>query len=68
MANISIDVRKKTIQELINEEIPSGKYWLPSFQRHYVWDSDNIKELLDSIVQNWRNHFMETISRSSFRY
>ncbi|OGZ85927.1 MAG: hypothetical protein A2463_04735 [Candidatus Staskawiczbacteria bacterium RIFOXYC2_FULL_32_10] len=53
MANISIDVRKKTIQELINEEIPSGKYWLPSFQRHYVWDSDNITELLDSIVQNY---------------
>ncbi len=53
MANISIDVRKKTIQELINEEIPSGKYWLPSFQRQYVWDADNIKELLDSIVQNY---------------
>lgn len=53
MSNISIDVRKKTIQELINEEIPSGKYWLPSFQRQYVWDADNIKELLDSIVQNY---------------
>jgi len=53
MANISIDVRKKTVQELINEEIPSGKYWLPSFQRQYVWDADNIKELLDSIVQNY---------------
>lgn len=53
MANISIDVRKKTIQELIDDEIPSGKYWLPSFQRQYVWDSDNIKELLDSIVHNY---------------
>lgn len=53
MANISIDVRKKTIQELINEEIPSGKYWLPSFQRQYVWDADNIKELLDSVRQNY---------------
>ncbi|MBT9169337.1 MAG: hypothetical protein DDT19_02696 [Syntrophomonadaceae bacterium] len=53
MANISIDVRKKTIQELIDEEIPSGKYWLPSFQRQYVWDADNIKELLDSIRQNY---------------
>ena len=37
---------EKTVQELINEEIPSGKYWLPSFQRQYVWDADNIKELL----------------------
>jgi hypothetical protein len=53
MANISIDVRKKTVQELIDDEIPSGKYWLPSFQRQYVWDADNIKELLDSIVHNY---------------
>src|SRR3989339_47004 len=53
MGNISIDVRKKTIQELIDVEILSGKYWLPSFQRQYVWDEDNIKELLDSIVHNY---------------
>ena len=53
MTNISIDVRKKTIQELVDDEIPSGKYWLPSFQRQYVWDADNIKELLDSIVRNY---------------
>ncbi|MDD4995033.1 MAG: DUF262 domain-containing protein [Patescibacteria group bacterium] len=53
MANISIDVRKKTIQELIDDEIPSGRYWLPSFQRQYVWDADNVKELLDSIVRNY---------------
>lgn len=53
MSNISIDVRKKTVQELINEEIPSGRYWLPSFQRNYVWDSENVKELIDSIIKNY---------------
>lgn len=34
-------------------EIPSGRYWLPSFQRSYVWDSGKIKELLDSIFHNY---------------
>src|SRR5690349_21509607 len=33
-------------------EIPSGRYWLPSFQRSYVWDSDRIRSLLDSIFRN----------------
>lgn len=50
---IKITVRTKTIKELIDQEIPSGQYWLPSFQRQYVWDEDNIKELLDSIIQNY---------------
>ncbi len=53
MPNISINVRVKTIRELIKNEIPSGKYWLPSFQRGYVWDPENIKDLLDSIVKNY---------------
>lgn len=34
-------------------EIPSGRYWLPSFQRDYVWDPDKIKDLLDSIFHNY---------------
>jgi hypothetical protein len=53
MKNISIKVNTVTIQQLIEEEVASGKYWLPTFQRQYVWDSDNIKELLDSIVHNY---------------
>ena len=54
MAITRIDVRTKSIQELMDVgEIPSGRYWLPSFQRSYVWDSDKIKELLDSIFKNY---------------
>jgi hypothetical protein len=35
------------------EEIKSGKYFLPSFQRQYVWDEDDIKDLVDSIINNY---------------
>lgn len=54
MAITRIDVSTKSIQQLMDKgEIPSGRYWLPSFQRSYVWDSDKIKELLDSIFRNY---------------
>ncbi|GEM_PF-567223 len=54
MAITRIDVRTKSIQELMGEgEILSGRYWLPSFQRSYVWDSGKIKDFLDSIFHNY---------------
>jgi hypothetical protein len=34
-------------------EINSGKYFLPSFQRRYEWDEDDIKDLVDSIINNY---------------
>ena len=40
---ILIDVDKKEIKEII-PELESGKYVLPSFQRQYVWDEDDIKD------------------------
>lgn len=43
MKRISIDVDKETIAELI-PDLESGKYMLPSFQRQYVWDEDDVKE------------------------
>jgi len=47
-----IDVDKKEIKEII-PELESGKYLLPSFQRQYVWDEDDIKDLVDSIINNY---------------
>ncbi|MFX0182935.1 MAG: DUF262 domain-containing protein [Candidatus Hodarchaeota archaeon] len=52
MKKISIDVDKKAIEELI-PELESGRYLLPSFQRQYVWDEDDIKDLIDSIINNY---------------
>lgn len=52
MKKISIDVDKKSIEELI-PLLESGKYLLPSFQRQYVWDEDDIKDLIDSIINNY---------------
>ena len=52
MKRILIDVDKKAIEELI-PELESGKYVLPSFQRQYVWDEDDIRDLVDSIINNY---------------
>ena len=52
MRRILIDVDKKEIKEII-PELESGKYILPSFQRQYVWDEDDIKDLVDSIINNY---------------
>jgi len=52
MAGVTIDVDKKSIQELITE-VNSGKFLLPSFQRQYVWDENDIRDLIDSIINNY---------------
>lgn len=52
MKKIAIDVDKKAIEELI-PELESGKYILPSFQRRWEWDEDDIKDLIDSIINNY---------------
>jgi len=52
MRRILIDVDKKEIKEII-PELESRKYILPSFQRQYVWDEDDIKDLINSIINNY---------------
>ena len=52
MAKITIDVKNRTIQTLI-EEVKSGKFVLPSFQREYEWDEDDIRDLIDSIINHY---------------
>ena len=52
MTGVTIDVDKKSIQELITE-VNSGKFLLPSFQRQYVWDENDIRDLIDSIINNY---------------
>jgi hypothetical protein len=50
-APVVIDTRDRTIRTLM-EEVRSGKYFLPSFQRQFVWDEDDIKDLVESIISN----------------
>jgi len=52
MKRIAIDVDKKAVEEII-PELESGKYILPSFQRRWEWDEDRIKDLIDSIINNY---------------
>jgi hypothetical protein len=52
MKKITIDVDKKAIEDFI-PELESGKYILPSFQRSWAWDEDDVKDLIDSIVNNY---------------
>lgn len=51
-SGVRIDVKKESIQTLV-DELNKGKYFLPSFQRQYVWDEDDIKDFIDSIVKNY---------------
>jgi len=39
------------LRELFKEESPSLR--IPSIQRQFVWDSEDVKELIDSIVSNY---------------
>lgn len=41
-----IDVKRELVQTMV-ENLASGKYFLPSFQRQFVWDEDDIKDLID---------------------
>jgi hypothetical protein len=52
MKKITIDVDKKAIEDFI-PELESGKYMLPSFQRSWAWDEDDVRDLIDSIVNNY---------------
>jgi len=52
MVHIDIDVRIRSIGEII-EDLESGKYYLPSFQRRWEWNADKIKDFIDSILRRY---------------
>ncbi|WP_290596528.1 MULTISPECIES: DUF262 domain-containing protein [unclassified Archaeoglobus] len=50
MVRIATAVDKKNVEDIIREtEI--NYYCLPTFQRDFVWDEDDIKEFIDSIIK-----------------
>ncbi len=45
-----IKVEKESIRDII-EDLEMHLFYLPSFQRDFVWDEDDIKEFIDSIIK-----------------
>ncbi len=66
------DVDRKSVDELI-EWIKNENFYLPSFQRRFVWDSDDIKDFVDSILEGfpvgviilWRPSNIQKVDRFS---
>ena len=58
-----IETPYKRVLQLI-KEAQMGKYALPSFQRQFVWDEDDILDLIDSLINDfpigvmifWKTH------------
>jgi hypothetical protein len=44
-------LEKKTISEVL--QMNFGNYFLPSIQRDFVWDEDDIKEMIDSLLNGY---------------
>jgi len=41
------------IPQLIENILEKDNYYLPAFQRDYVWDEDDVKSLIDSIIRGY---------------
>lgn len=51
MENQHLSIRK--IVNYINNSIEQGGFWLPNIQRHFVWSTDQIIKLFDSIMREY---------------
>ncbi len=56
-ANKEIGFGKQTIAKVFEEW-----YTVPSYQRHYVWESDNVNDMLDDFASNYIEHARRNIS------
>lgn len=51
LGNKEIGFGKQTIAQVFEEW-----YTVPSYQRHYVWESDNVNDMLDDFASNYIEH------------
>jgi hypothetical protein len=51
-SKLKIDTRVRTLKAYL-EDIELGKIQIPSFQRDFLWAQDDIKQLFDSIKNNY---------------
>ena len=59
--NKEIGFGKNTISKVFDEW-----YTVPSYQRHYVWDSDNVNDLLNDFLDNYKEHGNEEYFLGSY--
>ena len=59
--NKEIGYGKNTILKVFEEW-----YTVPSYQRHYVWDSDNVNDLLNDFIDNYKEHSNEEYFLGSY--
>lgn len=59
--NKEIGFGKNTISKVFSEW-----YTVPSYQRHYVWDSDNVNDLLNDFNDNYKEHGAEEYFLGSY--
>lgn len=52
---------KQTIADVFSEW-----YTIPSYQRHYVWESDNVNDMLEDFVSNYLEHGNEEYFLGSY--
>lgn len=60
-ANKEIEFGKQTIAKVFEEW-----YTVPSYQRHYVWESDNVNDMLDDFASNYIEHAKEEYFLGSY--
>jgi hypothetical protein len=44
---------KRSVKELIEELLKTKTYLLPTFQRDYVWDEEDVKDFIDSMIKGY---------------
>ena len=51
-SKLKIDTRVRSLKNYL-EEFEQGVFQIPSFQRDFLWEKDDIKQLFDSIKNNY---------------
>ena len=51
--NIILKADKRNVKTLVEELLRTTTYLLPTFQRDYVWDEEDVKEFIDSMIRGY---------------
>lgn len=51
--NLVPKANKRSVKELIEELSRTTTYLLPTFQRDYIWDEEDVKEFIDSMIKGY---------------
>jgi len=51
--NLIPEAGKRDVKALVEELLKTTTYLLPTFQRDYVWDEEDVKEFIDSMIKGY---------------